>query len=347
MVEQILSQDEVDALLSAVDRGELAEPAAVEPAGITAPSVVRYNFRKPNRVSKDQVRMLLSIHESFARLFSASLTAMLRGLVDIEPKSVEQVTYGEFIMALSPPTCLVIFNMEPLHGGAALEINANILFRLIDRLLGGSGLLPVRSRDFTEVEQVLIERIAVRAMLDLQQAWQHAGTFGFRIAHLETNPQFVQLTSPSEIVVIVTLEIRVGDEMGLMTLAFPHLLLEPIMSKLNTHRYFATTPRSVSASEGEGLRENIMRLGLTLRGVLTEFPLSVRTLLDLKPGDVLPLNQPSTALSIVEVEGIPRFRGGLGQLNNRRALRLASVVQKGEIIRDTGHANGSSRVYGP
>jgi flagellar motor switch protein FliM len=346
MVEQILSQDEVDALLSAVDRGELPEPTTLTEPG-TSRSIIRYNFRKPNRVSKDQVKMLQSIHESFARLYSASLTAMLRGLVEIELKSVEQVTYGEFIMALSPPTCLVIFNMEPLRGGAALEINASILFRLIDRLLGGSGLLPVRPREFTEVEQVLIERIGIRAMLDLQQAWQHAGTFGFRIAHLETNPQFVQLTSPSEVVVVVTLEIGVGDETGLMTIAFPHLLLEPIMPKLNTHRYFAMAQRSVSPSEGEGLRENVMRLGLTVRGVLAEFPLSVRSLLELKPGDVLPIHQPSSAPATLEVEGLPRFRGGLGKVNNKRALRLVSVVPKGEIIRDTGVNNGRARVYAP
>ena len=345
MVDQILSQDEVDALLSAVDRGEL--PTALEAPETTGRPIIRYNFRKPNRVSKDQVKMLQSIHETFARHYTASLTAMLRGLVEVELKSVEQVTYGEFIMALSPPTCLVIFNMEPLRGGAALEINANILFRLIDRLLGGSGLLPVRLREFTEVEQVLIERIGIRAMLDLRQAWQHAGTFGFRVAHLETNPQFVQLTTPSEVVVVVTLEVGVGEERGLMTIAFPHLMLEPIMPKLNTHRRFATAQRSLSASEGEGLRDNILRLGLTLRGVLAEFPLTVRGLLDLQPGDILPLNQPSTAPATIEVEGIPRFKGGLGKLNNRRALRVVSVVPKGEIIRDHGLVNGTARVYAP
>ena len=347
MVERVLSQDEVDALLSAVDRGELTEPAAVEASATTSRSIIRYNFRKPNRVSKDQVKMLQSIHDTFARLYGASLTTMLRGLVEVELKSVEQVSYGEFIMALSPPTCLVIFNMEPLRGGAALEINANVLFRLIDRLLGGNGLMAVRLREFTEVEQVLIERMAIRAMLDLQQAWQHAGTLGFRVAHLETNPQFVQLTSPSEVVVVVTLEVGVGEETGLMTIAFPHLLLEPIMPKLDTHRYFATSQRPVSASEGEGLRDNVMRLGLTMRGVLAETPLTVRALLDLKPGDVLPLNKPSSAPATIEVEGIPRFRGRLGKLNNKRALRLTSVVPKGEIIRDTGVSSGTTRVYAP
>jgi flagellar motor switch protein FliM len=260
---------------------------------------------------------------------------------------VEQVSYGEFIMSLEPPTCLVIFNMEPLKGGAALEINASVLFRLIDRLLGGSGLLPVRLREFTEVEQVLIERIAVRAMMDLQQAWQHAGTFGFRVAHLETNPQFVQLTSPSEVVVAITFDVKVGDVSGQMTLAFPHLLLEPVMPKLNTHRYFATAQRAVSREENEGLQENVLRLSVTVRGVLAEVPISVRDLLDLRPGAILPLGRRASAPATVEVEGVPRFTARPGSANRHRALRLLTVIPKGEIIRDSDRRAGTARVYAP
>ena len=345
-MEQILSQDEVDALLSAVDRGEI--PAQVEPEspGPTKPAI-RYNFRKPNRVSKDQVKMLQSIHETFARLYTASLTTMLRGLVEMELKSVEQVSYGEFIMSLEPPTCLVIFNMEPLKGGAALEMNAGVLFRLIDRLLGGSGLMPVRLREFTEVEQVLIERIAVRAMMDLQQAWQHAGAFGFRVAHLETNPQFVQLTSPSEVVIAVTFDVKVGDVNGQMTLAFPHLLLEPVMPKLSSHRYFATAQRAASRQENEGLRDNLLRIGVTVRGVLAEVPITVRDLLELQPGTILPLGRPTTAPATLEVEGIPRFVARPGTANRHRALRLVAEIPKGEIIRDSERRSGSTRVYAP
>ena len=342
-MDNILSQNEIDALLSAVDRGEIPEApvADARPTG----SAIRYNFRKPNRVSKDQVKMLQSMHESFARLYTASLTTLLRGLVEIELKTVEQVTYGEFIMSLSPPNCLVIFNMEPLKGGAALEINANLLFRFIDRLLGGSGLLPVRMRDFTEVEQVLIERIAVRAMMDLQQAWQHAGTFGFRVAHLETNPQFVQLTSSNEVVVAVTFAVTVGDERGHVTLVYPHLLLEPVMSKLNTHRNLASLQRDLSPEESEGLRENLLRVGLTVRGVLGEIPLTIRDLLSLQPGQVVPLGRPATAPAIVEVEGVPRFVGRPGTVNRRRALRLMSVVPKGESIRDAADLAVRARVH--
>ena len=344
-MDHILSQDEVDALLSAVDRGEIPEepPSGV---GMAAPGLaVRYNFRKPNRVSKDQVKMLQSMHESFARLYTASLSTLLRGLVEVELKTVEQVTYGEFIMSLSPPNCLVVFNMEPLKGGAALEMNANLLFRFIDRLLGGSGLLPVRLRDFTEVEQVLVERMAVRAMMDLQQAWQHAGTFGFRVAHVETNPQFVQLTSPNEVVIAVTFDITIGDERGHMTLVFPHLLLEPVMPKLNTHRNFASMQRELSPEEGEGFQDNLLRVGLTIRGVLAEVPITIRDLLELKPGSVLSLGKRANSPAIIEVEGVPRFTGRPGTLNRKRALRVQSVVPKGESIGDTDHHAAAPRIH--
>lgn len=343
-MDHILSQDEVDALLTAVDLGELPEAPA---AGARSGAAVRYNFRKPNRVSKDQVRMLQSMHESFARLYTASLSTLLRGLVEVELKSVEQVTYGEFIMSLSPPNCLVVFNMEPLKGGAALEVNANILFRFIDRLLGGSGLLPVRLRDFTEVEQVLVERLAVRAMMDLQQAWQHAGTFGFRVAHVETNPQFVQLTPPNEVVIAVTLHVTVGEERGHMTLVFPHLLLEPVMSKLNTHRNFASLQRELSPEETEGLQENLLRVGLSVRGVLAEVPITVRDLLELKPGNIVALGKRATTPAVVEVEGVARFTGRLGTLNRKRALRVLSVVPKGELTSDTAEQSDRARIYAP
>jgi flagellar motor switch protein FliM len=344
-VDHILSQDEVDALLTAVDRGEIPDEP---PSGVglaAGGSAVRYNFRKPNRVSKDQVKMLQSMHESFARLYTASLSTLLRGLVEVELKTVEQVTYGEFIMSLSPPNCLVVFNMEPLKGGAALEINANVLFRFIDRLLGGSGLLPVRLRDFTEVEQVLIERIAVRAMMDLQQAWQHAGTFGFRVAHLETNPQFVQLTSPNEVVIAVTFDVTVGEERGHMTLVFPHLLLEPVMPKLNTHRNFAMLQRELSAEEGEGFQDNLLRVGLTVRGVLAEVPMSIRDLLELKPGAVISLGKRSSAPAVIEVEGVQRFTARPGTLNRKRALRVLSVVHKGDTIGDVDERSAAASIH--
>ena len=342
-MDKILSQDELDALLSAVDRGEVPDGGESDRA-TRAASAVRYDFRRPNRVSKDQIKMLQSIHETFARLYGSSLGTVLRGAVEMELRRVEQLSYGEFIAALTPPSCLAVFNMEPLKGGAVLDINAHILFLAIDRLLGGSGLLPVRVREFTEVERVLVERIATRAMVDLRQAWHHLGAFGFRISHTETNPQFVQLTSSNEVVIAATFDIKVGDVTGPMTLVYPHMLLEPVMAKLSTHRWLASAPRAVSPEEGAGLNQSMLRVGITLRGVLAEIPLTVRDVLAMKPGDILCSGQPVNTPAVIELEGVPRFTATAGIVNRHKALQLLSTIPKGESPRDSALGSGKARI---
>jgi len=332
-VNQVLSQDEVDALLSAVDRGELGDAVATTPE-VEKRAVYRYNFRKPNRVSKDQIRILQSMHESVARFYTSSLTTMVRGLCDVELRTVEQINYGEFIMSISSPTCIAIFNMEPLKGVGAVEISSNVLFVLIDRLLGGSGLVPIKPREFTEVEQVLIERVYMRAMLDLRQGWQNAGNFGFRIAQLETSAHFLQLTPPNEVVIVVTFRVTVGETEGQMTMAFPHLLLEPIMSKLNTRRWFANLQRATTSDEQRGLQDTLVKIHLKVRGVLAQSTLTVQELLTCQAGDVLALGTPPDQPVIVEVEGTPRFMARPGISRGRKALQILGVLTRGETKRD-------------
>lgn len=344
--ERVLSADEVQALLSAVDRGELPGHGGRGPGAGRRASP--YDFRKPNRVSKDQVRMLQSIHDSFARLYSASLSSQLRGPVEVSLRGVEQVTFGEYLATLAPPACLVVFRIEPLKGGAAaLEIDAGILFRFIDRLLGGSGLLPVRVRELTEVERVLAERLGQRAMHDLQEAWQHAGSLAFRVSQVETNPQFLQLTVPAEVVVVTSFDVTVGEESGRMTLVYPHLLLEPVMQRLGGHRHLSAPPRATAAEEDAALRAHLLRLRLSVRGVLAVSPVPVRRLIELQPGDVLVLDAPATAPARLELEGVPRFTGRPGTVNRRRALRVLTTIPKGEIIRDAGDQAGTARVHAP
>jgi len=342
-VDNILSQEEVDALLTAVGRGELdAGSDAALPAA--PPNVARYNFRKPNRVSKEQLRMLQSIHETFGRLYAASLTTLLRGMVEIEFRSVEQATYGEFTGALSSPICLAVYKMDPLSGGAVLDVDANLLFVLIERLLGGTGLLPVRVREFTEIERALVEHIAGRAMADLGQAWHHVGAFGFRVDRTETNAEFIQLTSANEVVVVVGFEIKVGDVGGPMTLVYPHVLLEPVMSKLNSHRSVVTAPRTISPEDGAALTESLLHVGVNVRAVLAELSLSVRDVLAMKPGDILYANRPADGPAVVEVEGVPRFTASPGIANRHKALRLLGAIEKGGVLRDSTLGSSHARI---
>jgi flagellar motor switch protein FliM len=164
------------------------------------------------------------------------------------------------------------------------------------------------------------------------------------VDHTETNPQFVQLTAPNEVVVAVTFDISVGDVVGPMTIIYPHMLLEPIMPKLNSHRWFAAAPRAASPEEESGLRQGVLRLGVTVRGVLAEIPLTIRDLLAMKPGDILCSGRAVDVPALVELEGVPRFTARPGIVNRRKALQLLSVIPKGENPRDVTTGSGNARI---
>jgi flagellar motor switch protein FliM len=329
---RILSPDEVDALLAAVDRGELADTSVSD--AIRGARVTAYDFRKPNRFSKDHVKTLQGIHETFARLYTGSLSTLVRGHVEVELRSVEELSYGEFLATLSTPTCMAIFSMDPLEGAAVIDVSATVLYVVIDRLLGGSGLMPVRLREFTEVEQVLVERIAMRAMVDLRQSWQHVGTFGFRVARMETNPQFVQLTAPNEAAIVVTLNVKVGEDTGKITLAFPHILLGSVMARLGAHTGFSSGHRAPSQEEASELQASVMRLAAPVRGVLAEVLMTVGELLELKVGDLVALGRPVSSTATVEIGGVARFTARAGLLNRRKALQILATIPRGEVLRD-------------
>jgi flagellar motor switch protein FliM len=343
---EILSQDEIDALLTAVHRGDIPIGAEI-PGSPREKNVLHYNFRRPNRVAKDQIRTLQMLHDSFGKIYGSSLSAHLRTVVEVELEAVEQITYSEFIMSLSMPSCITIFNMEPLKGGAVLEINPHIIFMMIDRLLGGMGRSSVRVREFTEIEKSLIERIVLRAMVDLQQAWQHVGAFSFRLLNIETNPQFVQITSPNEVVLVITFNIRIGEVSGVMTLCFPYLLLEPVIPKLSAQRWFTSTQREQSVEARGHIRSEIMKTRLTLRAFLGQVPLTVRDLLALRPGDVVRLSTGPGAMVPVEVEGVTKFSASPGVLRRKKAVQIQSITELGEVPYDQ-HVHGpTARVYHP
>ncbi|MFH1760110.1 MAG: flagellar motor switch protein FliM, partial [bacterium] len=209
----ILSQEEVDALLSAVSTGkvETGIPAAGEKssgeaaAGESERAISLYDFRRPDRVSKDQMRTLQNLHEGYSRLLSTTLTSYLRSLVEIELVSVDQLTYSEFVMSISNPSCIYIFQMEPLEGRAIFEINPSLVFFMIDRLFGGQGKPSEQNRELTGIEENVMAKITERALQDLKEAWEHIGLFNPHVENYETNPQFVQIAPPGETVILISL----------------------------------------------------------------------------------------------------------------------------------------------
>ena len=246
---ELLTQEEIDSLLNAVTKGEMPHESGADATPRRHQTILPYDFRRPNRIAKEQVRTLQMLHDTFARSVSSSLSAYLRSMLEVQLTSVEQLTYGEFMASVVPPSTLGIFEMAPLKGGAVLDINPHLVFPMIDRILGGPGRASIHVRELTEIERALVARILRKLLVDLQQAWAQIGKFEVRLLNLETNPQFVQLTSPNDIAILVTFDVRVGEVEGVMSLCLPFAMLEPILPQAHDP---ALVRRGAGGGNGRG-----------------------------------------------------------------------------------------------
>ena len=335
----ILSQEEVDALLSAVSSGEVAtgEKAAssggAPAAGTAVPAtegektIQLYDFRRPDRISKDQMRTLQNLHEGYARLFSTSLTSYLRTLVEIELVSVDQLTYSEFIMSISNPSCIYIFQMEPLEGQGIFEINPSLVFFIVDRLFGGQGRPTEQNRELTEIEKQVIHRIVERGLADLKEVWERIGIFSPKIEQFETNPQFVQIAPPGETVILISLEVRMQNASGLMSLCFPYMLLESILNKLSGETWMSSQRTSTHETK-KIIHNEIQSLDVAVQAVIGETQLTVRDLLQLQEGDVICLDKPEKDDLILQVGGKTKMACRRGLVGRRKAVQITRIIEK-------------------
>jgi flagellar motor switch protein FliM len=256
----VLDQTEVDALLAAVESGNVEVGGESTPAHgfLTAKEIHPYDFKRPERVSKEQMRALEGIHESFSRNFGAFLSGFLRTIVEIRVASAEQLTYSEFIHSLPNPTNFNLLTAEPLAGQMCLEISPLIIYPIIDRLLGGSNSeLFIPQRPLTMIEQRLVSRITQRALAALTESWTDLADVKFKIAEVESNPHLVQIVTPNEVVVVLGFEIRMGGRAGTMSLCIPFNVIEPVMGKLLTQGWLAYQRRSGSEDRAGTLARSI------------------------------------------------------------------------------------------
>jgi flagellar motor switch protein FliM len=327
-VSELLTQEEIDSLLSAVSKGQV--PATVGPSTGRRrhQTILPYDFRRPNRIAKEQVRALQMLHDAFARGVTSSLSAYLRSLLEVQLTSVEQLTYGEFMLSITPPSTLGVFEMAPLKGGAVLDINPHLVFPMIDRILGGPGRASIQVRELTEIERALVSRILRKLLVDLQQAWAQVGRFDVRLLNLETNPQFVQLTSPNDIAILVTFDVRVGEVEGVMSLCLPFAMLEPVLPKLTTQRWAGTGPANSGGVSGE-IERNLQNTTMEVRAVVDPIRIPISDLTHLTVGDVLPLPWGDDLSVTVEVGGLPRFAGRAGRKQRRRAVEITAALRGG------------------
>lgn len=325
----VMSQAEIDELLSAISTG------AVSAEEIQSEQKQRkikvYDFRRPDKFSKDQIRTLYMLHENFARLLNTYLSAHLRTLVHVNVVSVDQVTYEEFIRSLPNPSVISVLQMKPLKGNAILEINPNIVFSIIDRLFGGNGGTATKPRPLTDIEEAIIRRVLNKTLESLQEAWKQVITLEPRLEVIETNPQFTQIVPPNDMVVIITLQTKIVQAEGLINICIPYLVLEPIMSKLTTTFWVASSVVKQSSDESmTTLKKRLARTPIALKVELGSTTVTVQELLNIAVGDVLPLNSKVDEDLSVIIGQREKFKCKPGLSAKRVAVQITQISAEGD-----------------
>jgi len=336
MMADILDQSEVDALLAAVSTDAVGESGAA--AGPIASSTASrnisvYDFKRPERVSKDQMRALQSIHESFARNFGASLSAFLRAMVETRVATAEQLTYSEFIHSLPSPTCFNLLSAPQLSGQLCLEVSPLIVFPIVDRLLGGTNAdIFIPQRPLTSIEMRLVNRIIERALVNLSESWSELLEVSFQVAGTESNPHLVQIVAPNEVVVVIGFEIKVGARAGTMSICIPFNVIEPVIGKLAAQSWLAYSHSADNADQVRRVTNNLRRADVDLCAYLGQTQMTVVDLLSLAPGDIVKLDKLVSKDFVLQVRGQNKFAGKLGQLRGNKALQITRQASREELL---------------
>jgi flagellar motor switch protein FliM len=334
-VADILEQNEVDALLAAVEAGQIPPAHAEEDV---APSkrvrqVDDYDFQRPERVSKEHMRSLASLHETFSRSFGAAMSGFLRTIVEIRVSNIEQLTYGDFIQSLPNPTCFNLLSPNPLEGQMCLELSPLIIYPIIDRLLGGSTAeMFIPQRPLTAIEMRLIRRILDLALASLAEAWSNILELTFTLEETESNPQLVQIVPPNEVVVVVAFEIKMGGRVGTMGLCIPFNVIEPLAPKLSNQSWLNYRRKVSSSDSVNQVAKRVEGASVKLRAFLAHTAITVRDLAELAPGDIITTERPANSEMILQVEGKNKFAARLGQHKGKKALKITRKVAPGEQV---------------
>jgi flagellar motor switch protein FliM len=336
----VLAQSEIDALLAAVDTGEVEEIRETIQIFSRRPmrdleklEVRPYDFKRPERVGKDQMRALQTLHEAFARNFGAQLSGFLRTIVEVKVASCEQMTYGEFISGLPNPTAFNLLYASPLDGAMCLEISPLIIYPIIDRLLGGSNQeLFIPQRPMTAIEERLVQRILSRAITALDESWASIKALQFRLGESESNPQLVQIVPPNEVVVVVGFELKTTNRAGTMNLCIPYNVIEPLMGELSKQSWFNIGGASQSKQFAKRIGGQLSHATLELTGVLAETTITLRDLMNLSPGDLIVTEKPAKLPAVLAVEKQPKFFVNIGQFKGDRAIKVVKSVTPDDRI---------------
>lgn len=324
---EVLSQAEIDNLLAALSTGELDANDIQE---TKEKQVKDYDFKRPVKFSKEHLRTLEIIFEHYGRLLSTNLQVYLRKNVQVTVNSSETVTFSEFSNALSSPVILSIVNFAPLSGNIIMELSLNIGYAIIDRMLGGQGTALERTKDFSDIEMVILEKILVVCMQMLREPWKNVVEISPVLDRIETNPQFAQIIAPSDMIAIVTLNIKIGDVEGLMNICLPFFTLEDIMDNLNTKFWYSTIHESSDENYQASLEALVKRVSVPVRAVLGTSSVSVNDFMNLQIDDIIRLDSEINGDLIVYVGNIKKFTAVPGSSKEKYAVQVTSVLGEEE-----------------
>jgi flagellar motor switch protein FliM len=318
----ILSQDEVDLLLSAVSKGEVEVPDDAEERAETR-DMMHYDFRRPERVSKEQLKGLQSLFEAFARELSIALPPFLRTVVRVDLVSIDQLTYDEFILSVSRPTSMSVINMAPLEGNAVIDLSPTIVFPVVDRILGGKGSGLSKPRELTEIENRIVHRIMLMILESLKRSWEQLIEFKLSVVHQESDPLIVQIVAGSEMVILVAYEIHIVETVGSMNMCIPLMVLNPILDQISQQTKFIRRMSRVMADKTRTqILRAIRRAEVTVDPILGRAQLPLEDIINLQVGDIVQLDSDVKLPINVEVGGIPRFKAHCGKRGELSAIQL-------------------------
>jgi len=324
---EILSQEEIDALLNNLDKEELIEeePEEVVEEILEPKKVSLYDFKRPDKVSKEQIRAIKNLHDKFSRNFSSRLSAFLRSIVEVEVVSVDQMTYAEFVLSLSNNVSFNVISLAPLDGNGVFSLEPDIGFALVDRLLGGTGEAVNLNRPFTDIEQSILLDVVKQAMGEMKAAWEPIMDISFEVVSQESSPNVVQIVAPSEIVVLVVFEVKLGESSGIINWCLPVIVLEPVLNKIGTHDILA---RSKKATEDrtEDIARALESVAVYLDFRLGSKIMKMKDFLELKEGDLLVLSTKIEDNLPVYMNGVEKFRVKLGKKGINKAVKIKEIL---------------------
>lgn len=326
MSEETLSRADVESLLQS--RGPTAESQAAARKAEKV-RVLAYDFKRPERIGKDQMRALQSLHESLARGLGAALSAALRTMVEVRLISVDQLTYSEFIYSLEVPTCYNLLQCQPLQGNWLLDLSPTLLYPIIDRMLGGvvDSASSLR-RPLSEIELRLAGRITNIFLRELQQIWENVVDLDLKVERVESNPQLVQIVPPNEVVISISFEVTMGAIRGMTNLCIPYNTIETVGKKLSNNSWISYASVKPDDSSRAAITQQLRESEVEMRVFLATSKITTGELFDLQVGDIINTEKDIHLPLEIEIAGATKFLAAAGTLKGRKAARIEGVVRE-------------------